>query len=475
MEKNNHPTATFSGKGENDEILNLREIVGRLRRGGRLIIALIFIGATVAMVVDLLDSPFSTETTSTRIVFSYPGFAADEYPDHSKFQIDDIRSGRYLADALARQHLKLSAKETEDIATGFLIEPVIPPEIAAQRERLRNSNVAMQPYSPDEFVLSINLPRSFPLSSNQRRQLLLDIIDGYKINFQQTYADTPPTFGAAFDVLAGQDISSYEYVLNKEFQTMIDFLDTRSKDAPTFRSRSTGLTFGDLARRTHVFEETRLFSILSRIRKLGYTSDPETVLGQIQYHISVYKERLLDATNEENVVNILLAKAQEREQSYVLGIRSQATQQKQDTTTVDKGLIDSLLANDSYNLLIRRSLDIGIHQRQMQSQVDILNQRYTWVADAAKAPGSDHEREINAVKEDLRGIESLYLKFVSDIRNEETDYAQQKFADAVKITNYPVSESLYRRIVLICAIGAALGGMLGAGLSILDVPVGKGR
>jgi len=218
-----------------------------------------------------------------------------------------------------------------------------------------------------------------------------------------------------------------------------------------------------------------LFSILSRIRKLGYTSDPETVLGQIQYHISVYKERLLDATNEENVVNILLAKAQEREQSYVLGIRSQATQQKQETTTVDKGLIDSLLANDSYNLLIRRSLDIGIHQRQMQSQVDILNQRYTWVADAAKAPGSDHEREINAVKEDLRGIESLYLKFVSDIRNEETDYAQQKFADAVKITNYPVSESLYRRIVLICAIGAALGGMLGAGLSILDVPVGKGR
>lgn len=475
MEKNYLPPAPSHGESTNDKILDFREIFGRLRRGRVQILALVLIGAAIAPVVYLSTSPFSTETSSIRIVFSFPGFEAGEYPDHSKFQMDDLRSGRYLAGALARQHLNLSAKDTDDISNGLLVAPVIPPEISAEHERLRNSNVGIMPYSPNEFIVSINLPRSFPLSAKQREQLLLDIVDSYKTNFQQTYADAPPTFGDAFKVLAGQDIFNYEYLLNKEFQTMIDFLDTRTKDAPIFRSRTTGLTFGDLARRTHELVESKVYFIFAQIRKLGYTDNPDGSLRQLQYHISIYKQLALEASDEETFVNGLLAKDQEREQSYVLGIKSQAVQQKQEAPIVDKNLVDSLLANDSFNFLVRTDLDIGIRQRQLQRQVDILDQRYEWVAEAAKEPTSDHEREVNAVKDELRSLEPFYLKFVSDIRNEAMDYAQQRFADAIKITDYPRSESLARRIILICAIGAALGCLLGTGLSLLDLCIGKDR
>lgn len=95
------------------------------------------------------------------------------------------------------------------------------------------------------------------------------------------------------------------------------------------------------------------------------------------------------AIEEEKVVDDLLAKTQERSENYVLGLKSQATQARPETPILDQGLIDSLLANDAYNFLVRRALGAGLAVKRVQADKAHLLERRKNLEDFLKSGGSD--------------------------------------------------------------------------------------
>ena len=158
----------------------------------------------------------------------------------------------------------------------------------------------------------------------------------------------------------------------------------------------------------------------------------------------------------------------------MLGIKSQAAQQRPESPILDQGLIDSLLANDAYNFLVRRALDAGLAVKRIQSDKAQLLERRKNMETFLKSTGEDQSAIVAQVQKSLTDLEASYKELIANIRQTHADFAKQQFADAVRISMQPMTGSKYSLIVS-SAIGGFIGFALGIGLSLLGVYIGTAK
>jgi|CZKI01.1.fsa_nt_gi hypothetical protein len=424
--------------------------------------------------IYLVASPFASATTSMRVTFAFSGYGRGEYPDHSKFQPDDVRAPDIIVEALKQQGLETTDDFQGKVRAALTIEGIIPPNVTKERDRLRAAGQAPAPYLPDEYLVTLTLPRKSPLNSRQRELLLNKIVSLYEEKFQRTYADVPVAFGSAFESLRKADYFEYELILNDEVQNITAFLNQQLDQAKTYRSPTTNLSFSDLLNQTGRFAQLQLDETLGIIRQNGLSRDRALAMVKMDYYLRTLEDQEQKAIEEEKVVVDLLGKTQERSQNYVLGIKSQATQQRSETPLVDQGLIDSLLANDAYNFLVRRALDAGMEVKRIQAEKAQLLERLKSMEKFVANAGKDQSILIAQVQKSLSDMEASYKELVSSIRKTHADFAKQQFADAIRISMQPQTSSKYRPLVVAGAIGGFIGLALGMGLSFLGI-YGGGR
>jgi hypothetical protein len=440
---------------EEGGVLDLRDIVSRLFRGLAQILALGLLGAAIAAAAALIFSPVLPISTSARVMFSFTGYERGQYPDKSKFQPDDLRAPDIVSEALERAKLGTSDDIQGKVRGALTIEGIIPTNVVKERDRLRSLGQVLPPYLPDEYMLTLSLPGKFPLSNRQREQLLNNIVGAYRDKFQRTYANVPLGIGNAFETLKGADFFEYELVLNEEVQNIINYLNEQIDTTKSFRSQTTNLSFGDLLRETELFAQIRLNETLGLIRLNGLSKDRKTAMVKMAYYLLTLEDQEAKALEGEKVILDLLGKTDQHSQNYVLGVKSQAVQARPETPILDQGLIDSLLANDSYNFLVRQALTAGLTVKRIQSEKAILLERQ------------------KSMQDSLATLESSYSALVEDIRKTNDDFERQRFADAVVLSMEPRTDSTYRRPMIIAVIGGLLGLLTGAGLSLLGIYVAK--
>jgi ElaB/YqjD/DUF883 family membrane-anchored ribosome-binding protein len=139
---------------------------------------------------------------------------------------------------------------------------------------------------------------------------------------------------------------------------------------------------------------------------------------------------------------------------------------------LDQGLIDSLLANDANNFLVRQALAAGLEVKRIQAEKAQLLERRKNMEGFLKSAGEDQSAIIAQVQKSLLDLEASYKDLVSNIRKTQADFAKQQFADAIRISMQPITGSLYRSMVVAAAIGGFIGLALGMGLSLLGVYLG---
>ena len=369
----------------------------RLGRGLAQTLGFALLGLAIAIVSYLAASPSWLVTTSTRVMFAFDGYQRGEYPDKSKFQADDLRAPNILAEAMKRQGLEATDGIHSQIRGALSIESIIPSNVVKERDRLRAAGQTPPPFIPDEYLVSLNLPRKFPLSFRQRELLLNDIVSVYRENFQQTYTNLPLSFGTAFEALRNADYFEYELILNEEIQSITAYLNQPLEHIKTFRSLTTNLSFNDLLKQTELFSQIRLNETLGLIYQNGLSRNRATAMVKMDYYLRTLEGQEQKAIEEEKVVDDLLAKAQERSQNYVLGIKSQAAQQRPETPVLDQGLVDSLLANDAYNFLVRKALVAGLEVKRIQADKAQLLERHKNMETFLKSTGEDQSAIIAQV------------------------------------------------------------------------------
>jgi hypothetical protein len=449
------------------EGVDVRLLWNRVARGIPQIVGLALLGTVIGVGIFLATDPFQTISTSARVVFSFPGFDRGQYPDHSKFQPDDIRSPSVIAQALANQHLDTSSQFLTSIRGALGIEGVVPPEVAREREHLRSLGQAPLPYTPDEYAITLSLPTDFPLSKRQRELLINEIVSVYRDNFQRSYADMPRAFGNSFISLNNADFSDYELILNNEIEDLLKYLHGLEKEAPSYRSPNTGLSFGDLTEQTTLFQQIQLSEPLGLIYLNGVSRDRHATLVKMDYLIDNLTENESAAIEEKKVVDQLLARVESRQNNYTLAAK---TGPRTDGPTVDAGVIESLVANDAYNLLVRQSLAAGMKVAEIDAKkVKVTQRRDRMQAFLERSAAGDQPALQAEVAKAIAELEKRYRALMATIQNTTSDYQHQKFADAIRFSSAVRTDGALRATATAAAVGLALGFATGLGLSLLDV------
>ncbi|MBK9990772.1 MAG: hypothetical protein IPP19_08590 [Verrucomicrobia bacterium] len=459
-----------------DDAIDLRDLFARLMRGLPQILGLALLGLALATTGFLIYSPFQTVSTSTRVSFAFPGFEKGEYPDKSKFQADDLRSPDVVVEALKRRGLDASSEFQSKIRAALSIEGIVPPNIIKDRDRLRAAGQTPPAYVPDEYTITLSIPRKFALSSVERQQLLGEIVNVYRENFRRTYADIPLTFGNAFTVLKDADYPDYESVFDKEMHAITTYLTQQSTEAKLFRSSTTNLTFSELLRQTQLFSQIHLNETLGLIHQNGLSRNRKIALVKMNDALRLLNDEERRAMDGELVVKELLKQTQNRDQNYVLGVKSQVSQSRANATVLDQGMIDSLLANDSYSFLVRRALEAGLKVKQVQADKSLVLEQIENMKSFSKENLSDQSAIIAEVQKSTKTLDAAYQELISNIKKTHVDFSRQQFGDAIRVSDsIRTAGTGIKPLMLPSVVGLFLGFAAGAGLSLLGVYIGRNK
>lgn len=469
-----------------DDSIDFGELFGRLKRGLPMIFGLAALGLALTAGGYYVGGQFQSVSTNTRVVFSFTGFEKGEYPDKSKFSPDDLRAPDNIAEALKRKGLATSEEAQTQVRAALTVEAIIPDSIIKERDKLRATGQTPRLYVPDEYTLTLTLPRKFPMSPREREVLLSEIVTVFQENFIRTYVAMPLNFGKAFESLLDADYSDYELVLHQEAKNIDQLLTTLSGKigdeqistgtmSRSFRSPRTQLTFSDLLKQSQLFMQIRLNETLGLIRQYGISKDRSLALLKMDYHIKSLIDDENKAIEEEKVVQALLKQTQEGAQKYVLGVKSQNGPQRADATVVDQGLLDSLLANDAYNFLIRKSLASSLATRSIQAEKIIMLDQKARLATFTTDNLQERIATIAQFNKSLDALKKVYTRLINDIQLTYTDYQKQQFGDAVRISMQTKTQSFYRSLAMAGIAGLGIGGALGLGLALLGLGGGRSR
>lgn len=456
-----------------DDAIDFAELFARLRRGLIVTLGLALAGLALGLLVSLLVGVKQPVGSSLRVTFGFPGFERGTYPNGAKFQPDDVRAPDVINEALNR--LGLRPDNANNLATkirgAMSISGLVSPNIIKERDRLRAAGQNLPPYIPDEYEISLTLPRDYPINSRQRELLLAEIVSVYTEKFRRTYVELPPEFGNAFASLKNADFVEYELILTKETHSLQNFLEQHIEKAKQFRSPSNQLSFQDLLKQTELFSQIRLNDVLGLIYINGLSKDRNYALVKMEYYMRTLEDQEERFSQEAEVVNGLLAKTHERAQNYVLATRAQQPQGAQ--PLLDQGFIDTLLANDAYNFLVRRALDAGLAVKRIQSDMAQLRDRRQRMEAFAKGEKKDQAAAIANTQTALIELEVSYKELLAKVRTTLDDYSRQEYADAIRISMQASTKSFLRSLAVGAIIGTTVGLALGIGLSLLRSQPGR--
>jgi len=467
-----HPFATDEDEFEG---IDLREVFSRLIKGFSQTIGIVLLGLVIAAVAFLAASPFTTVTTSMRVVFAFPGFQKGEYPDHSTFQPDDLRAPDVVTEALKRVGTGADEEVQSKIRAAITVEGIIPADVIKARDRIRATGQNPLAYQPDEYMIALTLPRSFPLARPLRAKLLDELVDVFQEKFRRTYALTPMAFGNMQDGLRDADYSDYEQALIGEIQAINAYLNQQMEVAKSFRSPRTNLSFSDLLEEVRYFSQVQLNETLGLIRLYSLSHDRKAALVKMDYALQTLADQERGAIEEEKTNREYLSMAEEhsKNENYVAGVKSQASQPRSDSPILDQGLVNSLLANDAYNLVIRRALDSSLKVKQIQSEEARVTQRRKEMETAIREDPSDQSAMLKRADSSIKVLQSAYDRIIAHIRDTHADFARQQYGGAIRVSMEPITISVYRSLIIYSVIGAFLGLAVGMGLSLLGIYVGQ--
>ena len=449
-----------------DDSIDFTDLLRRMRRGLPLILGLAFTGLALGILISLAVTTKQSAVSTLRVTFGFPGFERGTYPNGTKFQPDDVRAPDVVNEAIKRLGIQNGATDLSTKIRGAIgISGLVSANVIKERDRLRAAGQNLPAYIPDEYEISLSLPRDFALNVRQRELLLTEIVNSYLEKFRRTYVQLPPQFGNAFASLKNADFVEYELILTRDIQSLNEFLDQQIIKAKQFRSPTTNLSFQDLLKETDLFAQIRLNSVLGPIYINGLSKDRSYALVKMDYFLRTLEDQEQRLTQEESVVNNLLGKTQERAQNYVLATKAQQPQGAQ--PLLDQGFIDTLLANDAYNFLVRKALDAGLAVKAVQSDIAKLQDRRKRMESFTKGETKDQVTAIASTKEALATLETAYQDLIGKVRTTLDDYSRQEYADAVRISMQAKTDSLYMSLLLGAMIGAFTGLALGSGLSLL--------
>lgn len=448
-------------------IPSVRTGFSRLAKGAMQMGTFILLGLLIGAGAAYLNQSKNPAVTAAHVRLSFPGLERGEYPDKSSFQPDDLRRPELIALALKQQGLASTPEMVATVHDALSIEGLVSLQIEGDRDRTRGTGQPVQLFTPDEYAIRITPSTALGLNAAQRAGLLEGIVATYRSSFRNTYGELPANMGQAFKRLKAADLVEYELILNTEVKSISSFLTEQLKQAKSFRSTSTGLSYKDLIEQTELFAQIQLNETLGLIREYGLSRDRQLAMLKMQNELRLIGEREHLALAQEALVKDLLALTQVRSQDYVLGVTTDAAQTRSTAPLIDRGMVDSLLANDAKNFLVRQAMEAGLRVAEAQSDKLKITEMRDSMRTFVESNQANQTAAMTMVETAISSLEKNYDQLIDSIRKSQADFAQQNFGEAIRISRAPYTSSMLRPLAISGFFGAFFGFAFGAGLSLL--------
>jgi hypothetical protein len=459
-----------------EEFIDLKTILIKLFYGLPQSIGFACLGLVISAIIFLAYTNFSHVNTTTRVTFSFKGSSDGMYPDKSKFSYQDLIASDIIYNALKHEEFDTSEDFLNKIKSAIYVEGIIPADKVKARDRLIASGQSVPIIVPDEYSLNLNLPRSFPLSLEQRKHLLNSIVNSFRTKFEKTYAATPVSLSNLATALQSADYDDFERILADNSDRINTFLNDLSKTTGTFRSRRTKFSFGDLINENQDFNQIYKNKTLGLIHEGNLARDRKSALIKMDYQLYELSNLEKHQTEEERTAREFLNDAANHNSNYVLGVKSQITDQHSSNTPVlDKGLVDSLLANDTYSFIMKKALEASLKVKDTQVQQVIIFEKRKRMESALKSNSEIDKELINKASQSMKDLISAYENLVRNIQDTYSDYAAQEFSDSIRLSAPIETESIWKALLIPALGGFGLGGALGMGLSLIDINLVKAK
>ena len=438
-----------------------------LRHGAKQTGAFILLGLLIGAGAAHLSQSHTPAVTTAHVRLSFAGLERGEYPDTSRFQPDDLRRSNLLQSALLKQGLATSPEMIATVQNALSVEGMVPLQVVADRDRTRGTGQPVPLFTSDEYAIRLTESPALKLDASERAKLIEALVDAYRNSFRNTYGELPANMGRAFERLKSADYVEYEFILNSEIRSISTFLSEQLKQAKTFRSPTTGLSYKDLLEQTELFAQIQLNETLGLIREYGLSRDRQLAMLKMQSELRLVTEREHLALEQEALVKDLLSLTQGRTQSYVLGVTSDSAQTRTTAPLIDRSMVESLIVNDAKNFLVREAMDAGLRVAEAQNDKLKIEGMRDSLRKFIEANQSTQAAVLAQVEAAIANLEHNYRQLIDSIRKSQADFAQEHFGEAIRISRAPSTTNKLRPLILYGFFGAFLGFSLGCGLVLL--------
>ncbi len=424
-----------------DDEVDLGEIISALSRRKWLILGIVGFSLVLAIGWDILKSRYLTEAL---IQLNFSGMEKHKYPDGSQFDMYDIiapdvinRAATAITDTKHRESFTSNPR-------GFIfIDPFIPFEIKAKMKKMEKEHKTYI-YLPNQFYLRFIQPRSGIFTPEERKQVLLAIINVYRDDFMDRFVNQP-----LLDVnfLKGF-VSSHDYedvyrTMDNCVKTYVGFLDARIKDAGHYRSPTTNESFVDIKASLEAVENTDLKEVGSIIGIFHLTRNRANLIKQYQYRLKEIRKDKEKKEKEATVARQLLQEVWQKSRGNMSIASGTRPGDNVPGIMLNSDILEKLSDRDNVALLLKKALDAEIEAKSLGVDETYLEKDLAAVM-ADKPEGKD-KGTYDWVEKRLNTIQARLQELAKDANELNQEYLRNKFSSVVQILEYPRSSVTYPR------------------------------
>jgi len=281
--------------------ISLQELFSVIWKGKIIIIiiTIVVLGITIG---GTIMSKNSKSQVSTVVSLQWNGISDGQYPDGTSFNYKNTIQPYVISEAID-ENSGLDVNDNQ-VRNAISIKPIIPNSaLAAIEKAIKDGETAN--YYATNYKITIN-NGSLGISVDQARDLLSDIIDNYRSDFNRRYIQQ-----ALIMDLTNIDFNELEYIdAYRIFESQMDLItktvEIKLVNAQNFISSKLNIGFNDILIRSNLLNDTKLNQIASRINTYYLSKDIDYLLTKYSYQIDMLELDLAEAKAKEiNLSNLV--------------------------------------------------------------------------------------------------------------------------------------------------------------------------
>jgi hypothetical protein len=220
-----------------------------------------------------------------------------------------------------------------------------------------------------------------------------------------------------------------------------------------------------------IFQQARVYNMLGKVWNDAFSMKKEESIMKLNYSIKRLQEQEKLRQDEVAVIQDLLRRSEERDRNYVFAKKvAQNSADKEVQSSFDQKIVDALIAADTVNALTRKALEAGLALTDTQNRLRQMEDRKKMLETSQSSKSDLPPLSDVQLVEMQKILQQEYQTIISKVQICLEDFANQYYANAIRITVPAKAKSIYRSILVAGIIGAGACGSIATGLSIL-IPV----